>query len=102
MPENNTQDLSFDEFERALDEFLEREAEGFDELPASTFFELMAKIEQERMENPIELEAEITDGNIHFALSNDAETSVTTRQNEIIVEGRRILVRLKSLLPVAG
>jgi len=48
------QDLSFDEFERALDEFLEREAGGFDELPASTFFELMAKIEQEKMEYPIE------------------------------------------------
>ena len=100
MPTDTTQE-SLDDFERSLNEFLEREAYGFDELPASTFFELMAEIEREKMEQPIELEADITDGEIQLALLNNAGASVKVQRNEIIVEGRRILVHPKSSLSVA-
>jgi len=100
MPPDTTQAL-LDDFERSLNEFLEREAYGFDELPASTFFELMAEIEREKMEQPIELEADITDGEIQLALLNNAGASVKVQRNEIIVEGRRILVHPKSSLSVA-
>lgn len=100
MPIDTTQE-PLDDFERSLNEFLEREAYGFDELPASTFFELMAEIEREKMEQPIELEADITDGEIQLALLNSAGASVKVQHNEIIIEGRRILVHPKSSLPAA-
>lgn len=100
MPTDTTQE-SLDDFERSLNEFLEREAYGFDELPASTFFELMAEIEREKMEEPIELEVDITDGEIQLVLLNNAGASVKVQHNEVIIEGRRILVHPKSSIPAA-
>ncbi len=41
-------ELPPEQFEKAINNFIEREAAGYDELEASTFFALLDKIDKER------------------------------------------------------
>jgi hypothetical protein len=90
---NNTP--SADEFEAAARIFLEEEASGVDELPTATFFEILSLIEKEKQAQAIEVDAEVDAEAQTLMLSAPPDAPITARGNELIVEGRRVVVRLK-------
>jgi hypothetical protein len=95
MTDKETSTLPADEFEASARAFLEEEAGGVDELPAATFFEILSLIEKERRAQAIEVDAEVDAENQTLTLSAPPDAPITARGNELVVEGRRVVLRLK-------
>lgn len=95
MSETLLEDMSAEEFEQALDDFIAREQS---EVPTSAFFEALAFLDRERGEQAkmIRLRTRIVDGQIVFSQPEPGE-AITVEGNEIVLEdGRRILLELAS------
>jgi len=84
-----------DEFEAAARAFLGEEASGVDELPAPTFFEILSLIEKEKQAQAIEVEAEVDAQAQTLTLVAPPDVPLIARGNELVVEGRRVVLRLK-------
>ena len=96
-------ELPPEQFEEAINNFIEREASGYDELEASAFFALLGKIDKERKKEVLEVEGQIVDGQLHFTLQNSSPSDVTVHKNEIELSDVKIVVRLKGVeQPVVG
>ena len=103
MTENRIKTIDFDEFQSVADRFIERSSHEFGEMPASSFFELLFEKMAERVTETIELEGEVVDNQLVLRLPVDLETAVQVKNNEILIGGRRIIVKLKNgpLYPTA-
>lgn len=96
-------ELPAEQFEEAINRFIEREAGGYDELEAETFFSLLEKIDQERKKEVLQVEGQIVDGQLHLVLHNSPLSDVAVHDNEIELPEVKIVVRLKRTeQPVAG
>lgn len=88
------EDLTTEEFEQLLDDFIEREDE---EMGASTFFAALELIDKERRREIIDVEGEILDGKLVLSLSKEIPAWVEVHGNEILLdENRKIIVHLKT------
>ncbi len=96
MTDKETSTPLADEFEAAARSFLEEAADGVDELPAATFFEVLSLIEQEKQAQAIEVDAEVDAESQTLTLSAPPDAPITARGNELVVEGRRVVLRLKT------
>lgn len=83
------------EFEEAINSFIDREAAGYDELEAETFFSLLEKIDKEREKEVLKVEGQIVDGQLHLFLQNSPLSDVAVHDNEIELPEVKIVVRLK-------
>ncbi|MGA9347759.1 MAG: hypothetical protein WBW48_03000 [Anaerolineae bacterium] len=81
--------ISTQEWEHLVDEFIEREAEGFDELPANTFFEAWATIEE--ME-PVSLPVQIRVRDGQVSLIAPPDLGLKAEENQLRLEDGRVLV----------
>jgi len=76
-------------WEQLVDEFIDREAEGFAELPSSTFFEAWAAIEE--MEPvPVPVQIRIHEGQI--SLIAPPAVGLQAKENQLRLEDGRVLV----------
>ncbi len=81
--------ISAEEWEQLVDEFIEREAEGFDELPANTFFEAWAAIEKmEPVLVPVQIR--VRDGQVSLIAPPDI--GLQAEENQLRLEDGRVLV----------
>jgi len=81
--------FSVEEWEQLVDEFIERETEGFDELPASTFFKAWAAIEEmEPVSVPVQIR--IREGQVSLIAPPDA--GLQAEENQLRLEDGRVLV----------
>ncbi len=87
--------IDFDEFQSVADGFIERSSQEFGEMPASSFLELLFERMTERVQETIELEGEIVDNQLVFRMPINRETAVQVKNNEILVGGQRIVIKLK-------
>jgi hypothetical protein len=88
--------MSPEEFEQMLEDFITREE---DDMNISTFFEVLALIDQEkRAAAPvIKLEGELVSGQLVFSPPTDQTLPITVQGNEIVLpDGSRIILTLKS------
>lgn len=90
-------ELPPEQFEEAINNFIEREAAGYDELEASTFFALLDKIDKEREKEMLEVEGQIVDGQLHLTLQNSPLSDVVVHENEIELPNVKIVVHLKDV-----
>ncbi len=77
-----------EEWERIVDEFIEREAEGFDELPADTFFTAWATLETSEP-LPLPVQIRISDGQV--LLSVPPDVGVHAEGNRLDLGDGRVL-----------
>jgi uncharacterized protein YheU (UPF0270 family) len=90
------EDLSPEELERIVADFVARDGPGPGDLPADTFFALWERFEAERRDQVIELEQDIIEGEIVLSVAPTSPDVVQVEQNEIRLEdGRRIVLRLR-------
>ena len=88
-------ELPPEQFEEAINNFIEREAGGYDELEAETFFALLEKIDKEREKKVLMVEGQIVDGQLHLTLQNSYPSDVIVHENEIELPDVKIVVCLK-------
>ena len=79
--------MSKAKFDKAFARFIQRREE---KVTASTFYETLAEIEQERAEKVIELRVKIVEGQLRFVPSPD----LSVRDNEIVLGNQRIIVKV--------
>lgn len=90
------EDLSPEELERIVADFVARDGPGPGDLQADTFFALWERFEAERRDQVIELEQDIIEGEIVLSVAPTSPDVVQVEQNEIRLEdGRRIVLRLR-------
>jgi uncharacterized protein YheU (UPF0270 family) len=92
MPE----DLSVEEWDQIVTDFIAREGTGPGDLPTDTFFALWERFEAKRRAQIIELEEDIIGGEIVLSVAPTSPTLMQVERNEIRLEdGRRIVLRLR-------
>lgn len=74
-------------FDRAFAAFIRRREE---KVSAKTFFQVLAEIEKERTEKTIELRAKVVGKTLRF----EPSAELCVHENEILVGGQRIVVRV--------
>jgi hypothetical protein len=104
MSEKLITEMSYGEFESLVDNYIDRSAQVDDEMPASTFFELLFEQAARRVKETIEVEGDIVGDQLILRVPPGVETAVQVRGNEILVGNQRIVVRLKDgdVLPKVG
>jgi len=85
MPE----DLSAEELEQLVADFVDRDGPGLGDLPADTFFALWERFEAERRKQVIELEQDIIEGEIVLSVAPTSPEAVQVERNEIRLERGR-------------
>jgi len=92
MAKQTLADLSEKEFDELIEGYIER---GDDQMEMSTFFEVMAALEEKRASNVVELTGTFADGDVTF----DATTPLPVDKNTIYVGDTKIVLKLR---PEAG
>jgi len=95
-------ELPPEQFEEAINHFIEQEAGGYDALEAETFFALLEKIDKERKKKVLTVEGQIVDGQLHLTLQNSPSSDVTVHENEIELPDVKIVVHLKGTEQLAA
>ena len=80
-------------FEEIMFSFIER---GFEKMPADTFFEALALLEEQEQEEVIEVEGEIVDDKLFLSVPTTTVAPIRAEDNIIFLDKRRIVVQLKS------
>jgi hypothetical protein len=81
------------EFDTLIDDYIEREAAGYGEMPAEIFLDLLLERSAAKATQPLNLEITVVDD--HLVITPDRETSdVIVRGNEILVGERRLVFQL--------
>jgi hypothetical protein len=96
MTEKLLEEMSPEEFEQLMDDFITREQT---EVPISTFFKALALIDRERQAaaRVIHLRTRVAGDRLVFFPPVGPEVSITVEGNEIVLEdGRRIVLELVS------
>ncbi|MFQ6039650.1 MAG: hypothetical protein ACE5PV_02235 [Candidatus Poribacteria bacterium] len=93
MKDKSLEKLTDEEFNKVIENFIEREAEGTDEMEVSTFFQLWDEIEKKRIKQTIEVEGNIVEGKLVLSLEKPA-LNISVHENEIVTPYERIIVRL--------
>ena len=93
MTEKTLEQLTDEEFQSVIENFIEQGASGTDEMCMSTFFRLWDDIEKKRPKPTIEVQGSIVAGKLVFSLPQPV-LNVSVRENEIVTPYERIVVRL--------
>lgn len=86
--------MSYEEVSALIDNFIDRSSQQSGEMPAASFFELLFARAAQRVQNTLEIEGRIVDGQLVFALPPMAERDLYVQGNQIVIGGQRIVVRL--------
>jgi len=95
MTDKTLEQLSTAELEQVLDDFITRKV---DELSMPTFFEAWEILDRERRARMpvIVVEGDISDDEVALSLPEPVLAPITVSGNELIVNGYRIILKLKT------
>ena len=68
----------------------------FEKIPANTFFEALALLDEKEQEEVIEIEGEIVDGKLFLSVPTTTVAPIDAKDNVILLDKRKIVVQLKS------
>lgn len=88
-------EMNEDEFMELIDKYIERSSRRDDAIPTSTFLELLFQNALRDVQENIELTGHIINGQLELSPPTNQETSIQTRQNQILVDNRLITVQLE-------
>ncbi|MBC8236163.1 hypothetical protein H8E77_41985 [bacterium] len=94
MQQQTLDDLTTEEFEKLLDNFIQRDDE---EMPISTFFAALELIDREKRQQIIDVTGKLIEGKLFLSLPKEATTSIEVHNNEILIdENRKIIIHLNA------
>ena len=101
MSQQTFAEMSETEFDALIDDYIEREAAGYGEMPAEIFFDLLLERSAARAGQPLNLEVTVVDD--HLVITPDREMGdVIVRGNEILVGERRLVFQLAGVAQARG
>lgn len=95
-------EMSGEEYGAVIDKYIERESRDMDEIAAPLFYQALQDIwGLERVEETIELEANLVDGQLQLLLPEPGEdlSGIAVHDNEIIVDNLRFVIRFAKAAP---
>ena len=95
-------EMNPEEYSAVIDKYIERESQDMDEVAAPLFYQALQDIwGLEQVEETIELEANLVDGQLQLQLPRPGEdlSGVAVHDNEIIVDNLRFIIRLAEAVP---
>jgi|APCry1669188910_1035180.scaffolds.fasta_scaffold07225_5 hypothetical protein len=93
MSEPRLSDMSEAEFDAMIEGHIERTARGDQALPADVFVDLLLERRAASAEAPVTLAIDVH-GDHLVITSDDPATDVVVQGNEILIGGRRLVLRL--------
>lgn len=99
MSDQAITEMSYEAFEALLDNYIHRVAEEGDDMPASTFFELLFERAARRITETVEVEGELVNNQLVLRVPIGTESAIQVKGNEILVGNQRIVVKFKGKKP---
>lgn len=96
MSEKLLTEMSYDEVSSLMDSFIERSSKQSGEMPAASFFELLFARVAQRVQQTLEIEGRIVDGQLVFGLPKVSGANLYVQDNQIVIGEQRIVVKLAS------
>lgn len=96
MSEKLLTEMSYDEVEKLIDNFIERSSNQSGEVPAASFFELLFARAAQRVQKTLEIEGRIVDGQLVFVMPKRPGINLHVQGNQIVIGEQRIVVKLAS------
>ena len=95
-------EMNPEEHSAVIDKYIERQSQDMDEVAAPLFYQALQDIwGHEQVEETIELEANLVNGQLQLQLPGPGEdlSGVAVHDNEIIVDNLRFIIRLGEAVP---
>lgn len=99
MPDQTLTEMNDEAFEALLGNYIERVAEEGDDMPASTFFELLFERTAQRVTETVEVEGVLVNNQLVLRVPVGTESAIQVKGNEILVGNQRIVVKFKGKKP---
>ena len=95
--ETDLDELSDEEFDQLIDNYIERSSHGYNEMPMQIFFELLFENLAQPAQETIDVKLGINNGELDLRLPpGDEEAPILTRGNQILVGDQLIVVNLEN------
>lgn len=99
MSDQALTEMNYEAFEALLDNYIARVAGEGDDMPASTFFELLFERAAQRVTETVEVEGELVNNQLVLRVPVGTESTIQVKGNEILVGNQRIVVKFKGKKP---
>ena len=99
MSDQTLTEMNYAAFEALIDNYIDRVAEEGDDMPASTFFELLFERAAQRVTETVEVEGELVNNQLVLRVPVGTESAIQVKGNEILVGNQRIVVKIKGKKP---
>ena len=99
MSDQALTEMNYEAFEPLIDNYIDRVAEEGDDMPASTFFELLFERAAQQVTETVEVEGELVNNQLVLRVPVGTESAIQVKGNEILVGNQRIVVKFKGKKP---
>ena len=99
MSDQAITEMNYEAFEALIDNYIDRVAEEGDDMPASTFFELLFERAAQQVTETVEVEGELVNNQLVLRVPVGTESAIQVKGNEILVGNQRIVVKFKGKKP---
>jgi len=99
MSDQALTEMNYEAFEALIDNYIDRVAEEGDDMPASTFFELLFERAAQQVTETVEVEGELVNNQLVLRVPAGTESAIQVKGNEILVGNQRIVVKFKGKKP---
>lgn len=99
MPDQTLTEMNDEAFYILIDNYIDRIAEKRDDMPASTFFELLFERAAQLVTETVEVERELVNNQLVLRVPVGTESAIQVKGNEILVGNQHIVVKFKGKKP---
>lgn len=94
MTEKLLTEMSYEEMEALIDNYIDRSSQQSEEMPASAFLSLLAETMARRTAQTVEIEGRIINGHLVLLQPNTVTSGLYVQNNQIVIGEQRISVKI--------
>jgi|LakMenEpi03Aug12_release.lakeMendotaPanAssembly.Ray.scaffolds.fasta_scaffold386706_2 hypothetical protein len=94
MTEKLLTEMSYEEMEALIDQYIDRSSQQSEEMPANAFLALLAETIARRRAQTVEIEGRLINGRLVLLQPNTVNSGLYVQNNQIVIGEQRISVKL--------
>lgn len=94
MTEKLLTEMSYEEMEALIDQYIDRSSQQSEEMPANAFLVLLAETIARRRAQTVEIEGRLINGRLVLLQPNTVNSGLYVQNNQIVIGEQRISVKL--------
>jgi hypothetical protein len=94
MAEKLLTEMSYEEMEALIDQYIDRSSQQSEEMPANAFLVLLAETIARRRAQTVEIEGRLINGRLVLLQPNTVNSGLYVQNNQIVIGEQRISVKL--------